>query len=161
MTSAADVQGPSDYQQEDNPDDPFSRFLWLAKSAALDLKALPQLEEAAEEAKTAQQAAEAEAGERTAPDESLERVSVPPSADVCETRARLHHALQLQDRHVRPRELCVVDRVAMRVAAVPACLQVKLSLSDELMFAYMHYQLKGDWAAMEVKMHCRWGEAHC
>jgi hypothetical protein len=42
----------------------------------------------------------------------------------------------------------------------PACLQFKLSLSDELMFAYMHYQLKGDWAAMEVKMHCRcvcWG----
>lgn len=54
----------------------------------------------------------------------------------------------------------VVDRLSMRAAAVPACntrtLQVKLSLSDELMFAYMHYQLKGDWAAMEVKMHCRW-----
>jgi hypothetical protein len=30
-----------------NPDDPFSRFLAVAESAALDLKALPQLEEAA------------------------------------------------------------------------------------------------------------------
>lgn len=102
---SADVQGPP-HQQED-PDDPFSRFLWLAKSAALDLKALPQLEEAAEEAKTAQQAAEAEAGEKTAPDESLERVSVPPSAVVCETRARVvMPGLQLQDRHVRPRASC-------------------------------------------------------
>jgi hypothetical protein len=32
-------------------DDPFARFLWLAESAALDLKALPQLQRAAEEAK--------------------------------------------------------------------------------------------------------------
>lgn len=32
-------------------DDPFARFLCLAESAAKDLQALPQLEEAAEEAK--------------------------------------------------------------------------------------------------------------
>jgi hypothetical protein len=73
MTSAGSVQGPPPEQED--PDDPFSRFLWLARSAALDLRALPQLEEAAEEAKTAQQAADAEAEEKAAPDEGLEKVS--------------------------------------------------------------------------------------
>lgn len=88
MATAVDGPGPPPVQED--PDDPFARFLWLATSAALDLRALPQLEEAAEEAKTAQQAAEAEAEEKPAPDESLERVSVATSLDVCE--GKLCHA---------------------------------------------------------------------
>lgn len=52
---------PAPLNYADELDDPFARFLWLAESAAKDLQALPQLEEAAQEAKakTAQQAAEA------------------------------------------------------------------------------------------------------
>lgn len=43
-----------------NPDDPFSRFLAVAESAALDLKALPQLEEAALKARAESAPAAAE-----------------------------------------------------------------------------------------------------
>jgi hypothetical protein len=52
-----------------NPDDPFSRFLAVAESAALDLKALPQLEEAAlkARAKPAPTAAEAENEDKQQP----------------------------------------------------------------------------------------------
>ena len=65
-------------------DDPFWRFLMLAESAARDLQALPVLEEAAEEAKSAQAAAEAEAaaggGPRQTPKQSqlddVDRVSL-------------------------------------------------------------------------------------
>lgn len=40
--------GPRANAFAEDCDDPFARFLWLAESAALDLKALPQLQRAAE-----------------------------------------------------------------------------------------------------------------